>query len=251
MAALYLDADGSRRTRAGRALGFARGGVRAFVDLDRALVVRMVFPRGVVANAAVASVALSAAALLFADGPAVDLVLLFSTGPVAGSFGQYAVPFASGFYDRLLTLPGGLDAFVQAKVVGLAVLTLALGAVQLVLVLVLAPASAWLVGVSVLFSLGVLMPGALFGSTLGPKPLDVADRLLFTYTQSFGAQAAVAATAIAAGLALGLGGAAGGGAVAAGLGAVGIALAPVWLRAVAARLHRQRHAHAARFRSAL
>ncbi|WP_412069721.1 DUF5687 family protein [Rubrivirga sp. IMCC43871] len=251
VAALYLDADGARRSRVGSTLGFARGGARAFVDLDRALIMRMTFPRGVAANAAVVSVVLTAGALVFADGPAVDLVLLFSTGPVAGSFGQYAVPFASGFYDRLLTLPGGLDAFVRAKAAGLAAGTLALGAVQLALVLALAPGSAWLVGVSVLFSLGVLAPGALWGSTLGPKPIDVADRLLFTYTQSFGAQALVAATAVVAGAALTVAGPAHGGAVAAGLGVLGIALAPVWLRAVAARLHRQRHAHAARFRSAL
>ena len=120
-----------------------------------------------------------------------------------------------------------------------------------VIVLVLAPASAWLVGVSALFSLGVLAPASLVGSTLGPKPIDVADRLLFTYTQSFGAQALVAATAVVAGAALGLAGPRWGGAIAAGLGLVGIATAPLWLRAVASRLDRTRHAVSARFRSAL
>ncbi len=252
VAALYLDAEGSRRARTRDAhVGFGRGGVRAFVDLDVRLVTRMTFPRGVVANAAVVSVALTAGALLFAEGPAVAIVVLFSTGTVAGSFGQYAVPFASGYFDRLLTLPGGVDAFVRAKLVGLALATVALGVVQLALVWALAPALAWMVGVSVLFSLGVLAPAALWGSTLGPKPIDVADRLLFTYTQSFGAQALVAATAAVAGGALALAGPVGGAAVAAALGGLGIAAAPWWSRAVAARLHRQRHAVAARFRSAL
>ena len=252
VAALYLDSEGTRRTRSrGARLGFAQGGVRAFMELDRRLATRMTFPRGVLSNAAVVSVAMTVGALLFVDGRTVDFVLLFSTGTVAGSFGQYAVPFASGFYDRLLTLPGGMDSFIRAKVAGLAAGTLMLGAIQLVIVLVLAPASAWLVGVSVVFSLGVLAPASLVGSTLGPKPIDVADRLLFTYTQSFGAQALVAATAVVAGAALGLGGPRWGGAIAAGLGLVGIATAPLWLRAVAARLDRTRHAVSARFRSAL
>ncbi len=106
-------------------------------------------------------------------------------------------------------------------------------------------------GVSVLFSLGVLAPAALWGSTLGPKPIDVADRLLFTYTQSFGAQALVASTAVVAGGVLALAGPAWGGLVAGSLGVVGVAASPWWSRGVAARIHRQRHAVAARFRSAL
>lgn len=250
--ALYLDGEDTRRRWiADLRSGFEAGGARAFVDLDLRLVTRMTFPRGVVSNAAVVSVAMTIGALLFASGTPADLVIVFSTGTVAGSFGQYAVPFASGFFDRLLTLPGGVDAFVRAKWAGLAVGTVGLGGVQLAIVLVLAPASAWLVGVSVLFSLGVLAPAALYGSTLGPKPIDVADRLLFTYTQSFGAQVLVASTAVVGGGALTLAGPAYGGLAAAALGVAGVATTRLWLGAVAARIDRQRHAFAARFRSAL
>ena len=254
VAALYLDGAGPARQRA--TSGGLRGrGAWAFLDLDWRLVTRATFARGVVSNAAVASVALTVGALLFAErvlgtGTPTDLVLVFSTGTVAGSVGQYAVPFASGFYDRLLTLPGGVAAFARAKVGAVAVGTVALGLVQAAVVAALAPASVWLVGVSVVFSLGVLAPAALFGSTLGPKRLDVSERLLFVNTQSFGAQAVVAATAVVAGSLLAVAGPARGGLAAGALGVAGVLLAPVWTRAFARRLHRTRHAVAARFRTA-
>ena len=257
VSALYLADTGTRRTSASRTVGgLARGGARAFMDVDWRLVTRSTFPRSVLANAAVVSVVMTVGAILAQerwDGPAVpaDLVLLFSTGTVAGSFGQYAVSFASGFYDRLLTLPGGVEAFVRAKWTGVVAATLALGAVQAVVVLVLAPASVGLVVVSVLFSLGVLAPAALWGATLGPKPLDVSERLLFVNTQSFGAQVLVASTAALAGTALSLAGPTRGALAAAGLGVVGVVLTPLWLRALARRVHRRRHVVAARFRSAL
>ena len=257
VSALYLDRVGSRRASASRAVGgLDRGGVRAFMDVDWRLVTRATFPRSVLANAAVVSVVLTAGALLARErwgGPAVptDLVILFSTGTVAGSFGQYAVSFASGFYDRLLTLPGGVEAFVRAKWAGVAAATAVLGAVQAVVVLALVPASVGLVGVSVLFSLGVLAPAALWGATLGPKPLDVSERLLFVNTQSFGAQVLVASTAALAGGVLALAGPARGALAAGALGLVGVALTPLWLKALARRVGRRRHAVAARFRSAL
>ncbi len=257
VSALYLDGAGMRKTsRSDGDAGFERPGVRGFLDLDWCLITRATFPRGTVANAAVASVALTIGALLFAErlfgtGTPTDVVLVFSTGTVAGSVGQYAVPFASGFYDRLLTLPGGVKAFARAKVVGVAAGTLALGIVQAIVVLVLEAESVWLIGVSVLYSLGILAPAALWGSTLGPKPLDVSDRMMWTNTQSFGAQAVVAATAVVAGSLIALAGTENGALAAGALGLIGIALSPLWLRAFAARIQRRRHAVALRFRSAL
>ena len=229
-----------------------RGGVAAFVDLDRRLIARTTFPRGIVGNAAVVSVALTVAVLLVDAGIPPDLVLVFSTGTLAGSLGQYALPFASGHLDRLLTLPGALPAFVRAKWVTVATGTFALGAAQLVPVLILMPGKAWLVGVSVLFSLGVLAPAALWGSTLAPKPIDVSERLAFNYkAQSFGAQIAVASTAVLAGALVALAGPARGAALAAVLGALGVGSAPFWLRALERRIYRRRHVFAARFRGAL
>ncbi|PAP78512.1 DUF5687 family protein [Rubrivirga marina] len=257
VAALYLDAGGSRRASAARAItGLDRGGTRAFLDLDRRLVTRATFPRSVLANAAVVSVVLTVGALLARRHPAgafvpTELVLLFSTGPVAGSFGQYAVSFASGYTDRLLTLPGGVEAFVRAKWAGVVVATVTLGVVQAGLVFALASDLVDLVGVSVVFSLGVLAPAALWGATLGPKPLDVSERLLFVNTQSFGAQLLVGSTAALAGGVLSLAGPDRGALVAAALGLVGILLTPLWLRALVRRIHRRRHVVAARFRSAL
>ena len=257
VAALYLDQARGPRARTSQAVGgLDRGGVRTFMDVDWRLVTRATFPRSVLTNAAVVSVVLTAGALLARErwgGPAVptDLVILFSTGTVAGSFGQYAVSFASGFYDRLLTLPGGVEAFVRAKWAGVALATAALGAAQVVVVLALVPSEVGLVGVSVLFSLGVLAPAALWGATLGPKPLDVSERLLFVNTQSFGAQALVASTAVLAGGVLALAGPDRGALAAGALGLAGVALTPLWLRALAGRVRRQRHAVAGRFRSAL
>ena len=65
-----------------------------------------------------------------------------STGTFAISAGQFALPFASAHYDRLLTLPGAPRAFVVGKLTLLVGATLVLGAVQLVLALALAP-GAW------------------------------------------------------------------------------------------------------------
>ncbi|HIL58778.1 MAG TPA: hypothetical protein EYG39_12825 [Rhodothermales bacterium] len=255
LTSLYLDhARPFRRLRQPGTLrlGFERPGVSAFAELDRQLIARTTFPRGIVGNAAVVSVALTIVALLVDVGVSPDLVLVFSTGTLAGSLGQYALPFASGHWDRLLTLPGALTSFVRAKWMTVGVGTFALGAAQLAVVLVLAPEKAWLVGVSVLFSLGVLAPAALWGSTLAPKPVDVAERLAFNYkAQSFGAQVAVASTAIAAGALIALAGPARGAALAAVLGAAGVAAAPLWLRALERRVRRTRHAVAARFRGAL
>ena len=259
VAALYLDGDGARRTAAsGPTDGFERGGVQAFVDLDLRLITRTPFPRGIMANAVLVSVALTVGALLMeqlglGDGAvAGDLILVFSTGPVAGSFGQYAVPFASGYYDRLLTLPGAVWDFARARLAVIAAGTLGLGALHLGVVWALAPEAVGLIGVSVLFSLGVLAPAALWGSTLGPKPIDVSERLMFNYkAQSFGAQFLVGTTGAAAGAALMLAGPGRGALAAAVLGGLGVLLTPVWLRAFARRIERQRHAVAARFRGAL
>ena len=258
VASLYLD-HAARRVRnpasggaPGSALASARGGVRGWLDVDLALLRRTTFPRGIVVNAVIVSLGMTVAVLLVDVGLPGTFVLVFSTGALAGSLGQYALPFASGYWDRLLTLPGGLERFVRAKALGVAAGTLAIGAAQLVPVLALAPEAAGYIGVSVLFSLGVLAPAALFASTLGPKPIDVSERLMFNYkVQSFGAQALVASTAVVAGVPIALAGPAWGAAVAAAMGACGLALAPAWLRALARRVRRQRHAVAARFRGAL
>lgn len=259
VAALYLDGGGDRRaTTSGAVNGFERGGVRAFVDLDLRLVTRTTFPRGIVVNAVLVSVALTVGALLverlgWGEGVVVgDLILVFSTGPIAGSFGQFAVPFASGFYDRLLTLPGAVWDFAQGRYAVIAAGTLGLGALHLGVVASLAPEAAWLIGVSVLFSLGVLTPAALWGSTLGPKPLDVSERMMFNYkAQSFGAQVMVGTTGAVAGAAMLSAGTESGALVAGVMGVVGVLATPLWLRGFARRVERRRHAVAARFRGAL
>ena len=253
VASLYLDGVRARaRRQPDEVTGFEAGGTGAFVDLDRRLIARTPFPRGVVGNAAVVSIALTVAALLIETGVPPDLVLIFSTGTLAGSLGQFSLPFASGFMDRLITLPGAFAQFVRAKWATVALGTLVLGAVQFVVVLALAPAKAWLVGVSVLFSLGVLAPAALWGSTLGPKPIDVSERLAFNYkAQSFGAQILVAATAVVAGLLIAVAGPALGAAMAGGLGALGLLTSPLWLAALERRIRRRRHKLADRFRGAL
>lgn len=259
VASLYLDHRSRRtRARASGARGFLHGGVRDWLDLNRLLLRRTTFPRGIVVNAVLVSLGLTVLILVLdARGEtgvlfAPTLVLVFSTGALAGSLGQYALPFASGFFDRLLTLPGGIERFVHSAALTVALGTLAIGALQLVPVVLMAPEAVWLIGVSVLFSLGVLAPAALFGSTLGPKPVDVSERLMFNYkAQSFGAQVAVASTAMVAGGLIAVGGTTWGPLVAALLGASGVALSPVWLRALVRRVRRQRHAVAGRFRGAL
>ena len=250
--ALYLDAAGARRQRVRPGGAFAAGGTRAFVDLTLRLVTRATFPRGIVVNGVLVSLALTAFVVLRDAGTASDLILVFSAGPVAGSLGQYAVPFASGYYDRLVTLPGAWRDFVRSQYAVIAGGTLGLGVLQAALVLALDPSRLGLVGASVLFSLGVLAPAALWGSSLGPKPVDVTERLMFNYkAQSFGAQAAVAATALVAGAALALAGPARGAALAALLGGAGVLAAPLWLAGFARRLHRTRHSISARFRADL
>jgi len=250
--ALSLDAPMRSRRRTPRRGGFERPGVRAFLDLDLRLVTRASFPRGISVNAFVLSVALSVVAAVGSGELPSDLMLIFSAGALAGSVGQFAVPLTSGHYDRLMTLPESIGPFVRAKWVGMALATLGLGVVQATLVLALAPTRAWLIGVSVLFSLGVLAPAALWGSTFGPKPIDLAERVTFNYkVQSFGGQVMVGATAALAGALVVLGGPRWGPAVAAALGLVGIATAPLWHRALADRIVRQRHAVGARFRASL
>ena len=254
VSSLSLDADGRaagpRRAR-GRT-GFERPGVRAFLDLDGRLATRTAYPRGISVNAVLISVGLTVAAVLVDGDQPVDLVLVFSAGALAGSWGQFAVPFASGHWDRLVTLPGAVRDFVWAKWVGTALATAALGGVQAAVVLALDPGRAWLIGVSVVFSLGVLAPAALWGSTLAPKPVDLSSRVAFNYkVQSVGGQVAVGATAALAAGVVALAGPGAGPLAAAGLGAAGVLSAPVWLRALAARVHRRRHALGARFRGTL
>lgn len=253
VASLYLDGGGIRRVRGAElTTGFSRGGVRAFIDLDLRLVTRTPFPRGIVTNAVLVGLALTAFALLADEGLASDLLIVFSAGTVAGSFGQFTLSFASGYYDRLLTLPGAVEDFVRAKLAVIAVGTLWLALLQLGVVLAIEPASAWLVGVSVLFSLGVLAPAALWGATLGPKPLDVSERMMFNYKpQSFGAQVLIGATAVVAGTALTLVGPTRGALVAGLMGLAGVVAAPLWLHVLARRIHRRRHVVSARFRSNL
>ena len=251
--ALSLDAGGDRQRRVGGGAGFERPGVRAFLDLDRRMVARASYPRGISVNAVVVSLGMTAvAALGGGDGAPFTVLLVFSSGALAGSVGQFAVPFASGWHDRLATLPGGIPDFVRAKYVGMGAATLGLGVLQAAVVLALRPSAAWLIGVSVLFSLGVLAPAALWGSTLAPKPIDLSERVAFNYkAQSFGGQAAIGATAVLAGALVTVGGPSAGPAVAAALGVAGVAASPWWLRQLAARVTRQRHAVGARFRSTL
>ena len=226
--------------------------MRAFLALEWRMLTRASYPRGIAVNALLLSVALTVVAVLAEGALPSDLMLVFSAGALAGSVGQFAVPFASGHYDRLLTLPDPLGAFVRAKWAGMALATVGLGAVQAAVVLALAPGRAWLIGVSVLFSLGVLAPAALWGSTLGPKPIDLTGRVAFNYkVQSFGGQVMVGATAVVAAGLVTLAGPRWGAAAAAALGLAGVLAAPLWLRALAARIHGQRHAVGARFRATL
>ena len=257
--ALYLDRPARPARRAARrATGFRRPGVRAFLELDVRQLVRTRYPRGIVVNAAVLGVSVSLVGLLSGSDEPVALLMLFAVSAVAVSAGQFALPFASGHYDRLLTLPGAPRDFVRAKLVLLVGSVLALGALQLVAVLGL---GAWrpvtqadlaAVGTGVLFGSGVLAPVALFGSSIGPKPLDVGDRVMMNYkVQSFPAQVVIGGTSLAAaGLFLALGPHAGLLALS-GLGAAGVLALPLWERLLVARLARRRHAISARFRATL
>ena len=250
--ALALDAGIERRRGVGGGVGFERPGVQAFLDLDRRMVTRTPYPRGISVNAVLLSLGLTVVAALGDDGAPFTLLLVFSSGALAGSVGQFAVPFASGWYDRLVTLPSGALDFARSKFAGAAVATAALGVLQAAVVLALRPSAAWLIGVSALFSLGVLTPAALWGSTLAPKPIDLSGRVAFNYkVQSFGGQVAVGATAVVAGGLVTFVGPVAGPAVAAVLGLAGVAASPWWLRRLAARVLRQRHAVGARFRATL
>ena len=252
--ALYLDAatgTAPRRTQR-RSGGFAHAGVRAFLALDWRLVTRARYPRGIVINAVAMTGAVATYAFGWADEAQAALLLVFSSGTIAVSAGQFALPFASGHYDRLLTLPGAPRAFVVAKLAVAVGSVVVLGGLQLALALVLAP-HAWadLVG-AVLFAAGVLAPAAVFGSTLAPKPLDVADAFMTSSRiQSLPPQIVLgAAGAVAVGLFVGLGPDVGL-AAAAAVGATGMLSLPLVARLIEARVAGQRHTVADRFRSVL
>ena len=252
--ALFLDPGASPRRRAGRArdAGFEQPGAWAFVALGARLVARARYPRGIVLNAVATTAAVASYAFGWASEAHVALLLVVSTGTIAVSAGQFALPFASGHYDRLLTLPGAPRAFVRATLAMTVGSTVALGALQLAAALVVAP-HAWPdVAGAVLFCGGVLAPVAVLGSTLAPKPLDVADRFMTSSrVQSLPPQIALAAAvSVAAALFAGLGPDLGLAATAA-VGALGALGLPLWARAIEARVVGQRHAVAGRFRSVL
>ena len=250
---LYLDPPVRAAKNQNRgAVGFEHAGVRAFLDLDWRLLTRTRFPRGIMLNAVAMTVVVGAYAFGWNAEAPTALLLMVSTGTFAISAGQFALPFASAHYDRLLTLPGALRAFVVGKLTLLAGATLALGALQLGLALVLAP-NAWMdLGGAVLFCAGVLAPVAVLGSTFAPKPLDVEDKFMGSPRiqslppQVFLAVAGALAIALFAGL-----GSTGGLTATAALGAAGTLGLPLWARLIEVRLARQRHAVALRFRSVL
>ncbi len=232
--------------------GFERPGVRAFIDLEWRLIRRTRFPRGIALNALALTLAISVYVFGWNDAAPTALLLLASTGTFAISAGQFALPFASGHYDRLLSLPGALRAFVVAKLAMGVGSTLVLGAVQLAIALVLAPDALADLGGAVLFCAGVLAPVAVLGSTLGPKPLDVQDKFMGSpRIQSLPPQILLAvAGTVAVALFLFLG-SAGGLAATAAVGAFGVVALPLWAHVIETRLLRQRHAFALRFRSVL
>ena len=250
---LYLDPPTrARRNQRRGPVGFERAGVRAFLDLDWRLLTRTRFPRGIMLNAVAMTLAVGAYAFGWNAEAPTALLLMVSTGTFAISAGQFALPFASAHYDRLLTLPGALRAFVVAKLTLLVGATAALGVLQLGLAFALAP-EAWAeLGGAVLFCAGVLAPVAVLGSTFAPKPLDVEDKFMGSpRVQSLPPQLLLAlAGTVAVALFVGLG--PDGGLVAtAAVGAAGVLGLPLWARLIEARLVRQRHAVALRFRSVL
>ena len=103
-----------------------------------------------------------------------------------------------------------------------------------------------------LFCAGVLAPVAVLGSTFAPKPLDVEDKFMGSPRvqslppQLFLALAGTVAIALFAALGPHLGLAA-----TTAVGAAGALGLPLWARLIEARLARQRHAVALRFRSVL
>ncbi|MEO0855520.1 MAG: DUF5687 family protein [Bacteroidota bacterium] len=250
--ALYLDlpTKAKRSKEAAPLRGFERPGVRAFLDLEWRLVRRTRYPRGILLNA-VAMTAGLAGAVLVADAPTAPM-LLFATATVAISAGQFALPFASKHYDRLLTLPGALSAFVRAK------LALGVGSVVVLGVLLAVPMLAVDSGAlgplacAVLFGAGVFAPVAVVGSTLAPKPIDVDDQ--FMNSPRVHALLPQVVLAIASGMGVApyvLMGPEVGLAAMGGLGAIGVLVLPLWQRGIVARVTRQRYAVANRFRSVL
>ena len=253
--ALYLDRTARRRAaRPAPTTGFQHAGARAFLELDVRQLARTRYPRGIVVNAAVLGVALSLIALLGDGGDPMALLMVFAVSSVAVSAGQFALPFASGHYDRLLTLPGTLPAFVRAKLAFSVASVGLLATLQLVLVAGLAPSgeNVLRVATGVLFGSGVLAPVAILGSSIAPKPLDVGDRVMMNYkVQSFAAQVVIGGVSLlAAGVFVGLGPRLGL-ATLAGAGAVGVLALPLWERVLVSRLAAQRHAISARFRATL
>ncbi len=254
VAALFLDPGAARRTSRS---GFERGGFEApgawaFVALGARLVVRTRYPRGIVLNAVVMTVAVGAYAIGWAAPEHAALLLVVSTGTVAVSAGQFALPFASGHFDRLLTLPGAERAFVRATLAMTAGATAALAIVQLVLAVALAP-EAWPgLAAAALFCTGIIVPAAVFGSTLAPKPLDVDDKFMTSSRiQSLPPQLVLAAAgSVAVALVAAFGPILGPAAMAA-VGAASALAMPLWARAIEARLVRQRHGTAQRFRTSL
>ena len=254
IASLYLDPPvrASRAKGTREPVGFERPGVRAFLDLDRHLMTRTRFPRGILLNAVAITVVVSAYAFVWNDAAPTALLLLVSTGTLAISAGQFALPFASGHYDRLLTLPGALRSFVRAKLVFVAGSTVVLGALEAVLALFLAPDAWAALGGAVLFCAGVLAPVAVLGSTFAPKPLDVEDKFMASpRIQSLPPQILLAiAGTLAVALFVFLGPDLGLAATTA-VGALGVLALPLWARVIEWRLVRRRYAFAARFRSVL
>ena len=251
--ALFLDPGAVRKAGGGfERGGFEAPGVAAFVALGARLVARARYPRGIVLNAVAMTVAVGAYALGWAAPEHAALLLVVSTGTVAVSAGQFALPFASGHYDRLLTLPGAERAFVRAVLAMTAAATAALGLVQLILALALAPAAWPALAAAALFCTGVLVPAAFFGSTLAPKPLDVDDKFMTSSRiQSLPPQLVLAAAgSVAVALVAGLGPILGPAAMAA-VGAAGALAMPLWAGLIEARLVRQRHPTAQRFRASL
>ena len=150
--------------------------MRAFLDLDVRQLRRTRYPRGLVVNAAVTGTGLALLGLLGDGQGPTTLVVVFAVSIVAVSVGQFAVPFASGHYDRLLTLPGAVPAFVRAKLLLVVGGVGLVGGFQLVLALAVAALGATdaveaavALGVGALFSAGVMAPVAVYASTLGPE----------------------------------------------------------------------------------
>ncbi|GAB5537832.1 MAG: DUF5687 family protein [Rubricoccaceae bacterium] len=259
--ALYLDLAVRpvwpwSRPRREQEAGFKQPGFRTFIELDLRQLARTRYPRGILLNAAFLGLVMSVVGLVGNAGESTALLMVFAVATLAISAGQFTLPFVSNHYDRLLTLPEALPAFVRAKLVMLIGSVLALGLLQLVLALALAP-SAWQthplsVGAAVLFGAGVLVPMSILASTIAPKPIDMRDRAMMnTRVQSIPAQVVVGLTSfVAVGLVLALGPRVGLAAIAV-VGGMGLAALPMWERLIVSRLIHQRHGIAARFRATL